>query len=569
MSIIHVGHIRSNLNTRFADLVDIKDLSPTLNPDQRDNFVLTRSLAAFALAQIANVDDTVAADAVVDGSQDNGIDAIFYDPAEKVCYVIQSKWINSGNGSVDVGEVQKFVQGVRDLLEPRFERFNDKIRRKQDMIMAALEDSSARFVLVITYTGQQLLSTDARRPLDDLLEDLNDPTELVSLQVLSQSELHAAIARQALGESVTMEIMLQDYGHIGEPYDAFYGQVDVSDIASWEQYGQALTNKNLRGFKGNTDVNEGIATTLRTSPEKFWYFNNGITIISERISKKPIGGASRTSGVFVCEGASVVNGAQTVGTITALKTAHPDQLKNARVLVRLVSLEKCPEGFGTELTRAANTQNRIEKKDFAALDPQQERLKTDLWLGYQKEYAYRTGDSEPTPERGCTLDEATVALACAHQDIGLAMQAKREVSKLYDDIKKAPYIYLFNPGLTATRMWRCVEILRTVDAALKEQQRTREGREKLVAVHGNRFVLHGVIKSMPAADLDDPALDIETLKAQLPALTAQVLDKTIAEAKRLYPNAYPSNLFKNQSKCKELVTNVLAQPTTPAPAEAD
>ena len=297
----------------------------------------------------------------------------------------------------------KNSSGVKDLLEPRFERFNEKIRHKQDMIMAALEDSSARYVLIITYTGQQPLSADAHRPLDDLLEDLNDPTELVSLEVLSQSELHAAIARQALGESVTMEIMLQDYGHIAEPYDAFYGQVDVSDIATWEQYGQALTNKNLRGFKGNTDVNDGIAATLQVSPEKFWYFNNGITIIAERIGKKPIGGVSRTSGVFVCEGASVVNGAQTVGTITALGISNPENLKNARVLVRLVSLEKCPEGFGTELTRAANTQNRIEKKDFAALDPQQERLKTELWLGYQKEYAYKTGDPEPAPERGCTL----------------------------------------------------------------------------------------------------------------------------------------------------------------------
>jgi hypothetical protein len=522
LSIIHVGHIRSALNTRFAHLIYTTDLAPGLSEQQKENFVLTRSLAAFSLAQVANIDDAVAADAVVDGPQDNGIDAILYEPGEKVCYVVQSKWIGSGNGSVEVGEIQKFVQGIKDLLEPRFERFNEKIRRKQEMIMAALEDSSARFVLLLTYTGQQPLSEEARRPLNDLLEDLNDPTELVSLQVLSQSELHAAIARQALGESVTMEVMLQDYGHIGEPYDAFYGRVDVSDIANWAQYGQALTNKNLRGFKGNTDVNEGIASTLRNSPEKFWYFNNGITILCERISKKPIGGASRTSGVFVCEGASVVNGAQTVGSITALQTSHAEQLRHARVLVRLVSREKCPEGFGTELTRAANTQNRIEKKDFAALDPQQERLKTDLWLGFQKEYAYKTGDPEPAPERGCTLDEATVALACANEDIGLAMQAKREVSRLYDDIKKPPYIYLFNGALTAMRMWRCVEIMRAVDAALKEQQRTRDGREKLVAVHGNRFVLQGVFRKMPSSNLDDPAAENDLLKAEIPTLTAHV-----------------------------------------------
>lgn len=114
-------------------------------------------------------------------------------------------------------------------------------------------------------------------------------------------------------------------------------------------------------------------------------------------------------------------------------------------------------------------------------------------------------------------------------------------------------------------MWRCVENLRAVDAALRQEQRVRDGREKLVAVHGNRFVLHGVIKKMGAADLDDPAVDTEKLKARIPALTAEILEKTIAEAKRLYPNAYPSNLFKNASKCRDLITHVLApMPESPS-----
>lgn len=77
---------------------------------------------------------------------------MYYDTAEKVCYLVQSKWIGSGNGSIEVWDIQKFVQGCKDLLEPRLDRFNEKVRRKQDMIMAALEDSSARFVLLIAYT---------------------------------------------------------------------------------------------------------------------------------------------------------------------------------------------------------------------------------------------------------------------------------------------------------------------------------------------------------------------------------------------------------------------------------
>ena len=129
--------------------------------------------------------------------------------------------------------------------------------------------------------------------------------------------------------------------------------------------------------------------------------------------------------MFECEGASVVNGAQTVGSI-------------------IIDLERCPPTFAAELTRAANTQNRIEKKDFAAIDPEQDRMKTELLLQCEKFYAYKTGDREPSPEEGCSLDDAAVALACAHKDVGLCVQAKREVGRLYDDIQQAPYKILFN-----------------------------------------------------------------------------------------------------------------------------
>ena len=55
---------------------------------------------------------------------------------------------------------------------------------------------------------------------------------------------------------------------------------------------------------------------------------------------------------------------------------------------------------------------------------------------------------------------------------------------------------------------------------------------------------------MPQHDLDDAATELDAIKTQIPGLTVAVLEKTITEAKTLFPNAYPSNLFKNVSKCR-------------------
>jgi hypothetical protein len=550
MAILHIGHIKAALKKRFDAIIDLSDLSPNTPASDRDNFFLTRSLAAFVVAELAKIDDKIAAKAVVDGSKDNGIDAFYYDANDRVCYLVQSKWIHNGKASVELGEILKFVQGVGDLLEFKLEHF-DKLQQKKAEIDAVLSDSQARFVLVVAYTGEQSLATDARRPLDDLLKEQNDPTELISIRPLRQADLHAIVAQQAVGDSVKLKVLLREWGIVTDPYLAYYGMVDLQDIGKWKEFGQSLYHRNLRGFKGSTDVNEGIVKTARFAPDNFFYFNNGITIVCAKLAKQPLGGSNRASGVFECDGASVVNGAQTVGSVISAIEEGPNGFHDARVLVRIIDLEKCPPNFGAELTRAANTQNRIEKKDFAALDPEQERLKTELLLEYGKIYTYRTGDREPAADEGCTLDEAAVALACAQKDVNLCVQAKREVSRLYDDISQAPYKVLFNASVSPLRLWRCVEVLRQVDETLKAYQVELEGKDRLIAVHGNRFILHLVFSTI--ANLDDSATEFEKSKQAIAGTTSTMLQKTIAAKEKKFANAYPANFFKNATKCKDLI----------------
>lgn len=288
MSVIHVGHIKSNLLARFGSTVDLSDVV-TSSDEQREKAKLTRALAAFAIAELGNLDDLSAAQCVTDGPQDNGIDAVYYDAVEKNCLLVQAKWISSGNGSVEVGDIHKFIQGINDVLEARFDQFNAKMAPHKDKVFAALSDASARFTIVLAYTGEQALSADAMEPLQQLLNDMNSPSEVMSLKVLNQGELHKIVASGVGGESVDLEVMLHQWGMLQVPFLAYYGQVAVSDVATWGQFGSQLTAKNLRQFRGLTEVNESIAKTLVGNPERFWYFNNGITIICESLRKKPLG----------------------------------------------------------------------------------------------------------------------------------------------------------------------------------------------------------------------------------------------------------------------------------------
>lgn len=556
MSIVHVGHIRNAVVTRFGHLVDLSDVQ-NASPEQLEAYRLTRSLAAFAVAELGEIDDGPAAQTVTDGAQDNGIDAVFFDPVEHNCLMVQSKWIQSGNGSVDLGDTLKFLQGVRDLLEAKFDKFNQKMGQHQERVFSALSDTSTRFTLVLAYTGEQSISGDVQKPIDDLLSELNSPSEIASIEVLNQGRLHSIVATGASGESVDLDVMLHHWGLVKEPFVAYYGQVAVSDIAAWGVHGARLTSKNLRQFKGLTEINESIGKTLATSPENFWYYNNGITVLCESVKKKPLGGSTTEIGTFECKGASVVNGAQTVGTIVNAAQKGEAALTSARVLVRLISLDNCPPNFADELTRATNTQNRIERKDFAALDPNQKRLRTELMLEYQKEYAYQSGESAPQEASGCTLDEAAIALACAVPDVGLAVQAKREVGMLYEDISKAPYKQLFNAGTSAKRLWHAVGTLRIIDSELRALQAGCSRKEQLIAIHGNRFVAHLVFQKIKTEK--DVLPDPSTIGGLIQDMTKEMLHRTIGIVAEQHASAYPASLFKNASKCRSLAKVALSQ----------
>ena len=169
---------------------------------------------------------------------------------------------------------------------------------------------------------------------------------------------------------------------IREPFSAYYGLVSATEVADWwTRYYPKIFMPNIRSFLGETEINQSIVETLLSEPEKFWYFNNGITALCSKIRKKPLGGNTHETGVFECLDVSVVNGAQTVGAIATANAKLPDQVAKAAVLIRFISLESCPEDFAIRVTRTTNTQNRIDSRDFVSLDTEnQERIRTELQL---------------------------------------------------------------------------------------------------------------------------------------------------------------------------------------------
>lgn len=558
MSIIHVNQIRNHISRLFGEKIDMNDAG-TIGADY-NNQLLTRSLAAYAIHYLSGADLANVAKSITDGSDDNGIDAIFFHEPEKRLYIVQSKWIHDGSSEPSNGDMKKFIAGVKDLFNMRFERFNKKVNANKSLFIQVLNDPQSTYNVVVVYTGINSLAHHSQRDLDDLRDEMNDASELLVITTLNQSALHSSLTARLAGEPINVDLGIKSWGKVETPHVAFYGQVAAPVIADWwSTYGDRLFARNLRSLLGDTDVNTEMRSTLQESPENFWYFNNGITIIANKITKTMAGGGGTDFGTFHCENISVVNGAQTVSTIGRYHTKAPEKVSQALIPLRIISLEKADSQLQISITKTNNRQNRIDNRDFVTLDPEQTRLRAELGVEGIMYHVIRS-EAVARTDKSFDLVEATTSLACASGKPNLFVQLKREIGKLWEDITRAPYKELFNPTVNSFFLWRAVQTQRLIDKSIEQIMETNDlsGRDASIVVHGNRMISAIVFKTLPLKSLGSPEFDFASnvTPSQVLESVRNTYTKLKVVVDESYPNAIIPTLFKNMSKCSDIYTKI-------------
>ena len=359
MSIIHIGQIQKKVNDFFESKINKSDIKD--NDPEREIKITGRCLAAYAVYITASCSVEEAASSVVDGPEDNGIDAIYYSSLSHQMILVQSKFSKDGKGEPSSGDISKYLNGIRDLINLRFERFNENIKSKEYLIKQALSNYETHYtvILIDTYASADL-AKHSKRLIDDLLNELNstgdeDSDNILDFLRLNQGRVHSSLAQKAVSSPINIEIGINNWGVINEPFKAYYGSVSAVEIANWwKLYKNRLFDKNIRQVLGRTDVNEEMEKTIKESPSYFWYYNNGITIIADKIDKALAGGTNREIGTFKLSNIAIVNGAQTVSTIGkyAQQNQTDNKLSEILVQVRMIQLTDSPDEFGNNVTKS-------------------------------------------------------------------------------------------------------------------------------------------------------------------------------------------------------------------------
>ncbi|MGE8670240.1 MAG: AIPR family protein [Achromobacter mucicolens] len=538
MSIILSNRVKNHVQSIVREHLYLDDAKSD------ESKLLSRGITAICLAGLAGVQYSQVTKYIVDGARDNGIDGVLYDGPRNKLYIVQAKWSTKGSGTIDTGDLRKFIAGVYDLLNEDWRKFNDRVKDVSDEISKAIRNDP-EIVLVAAYNSDNPLSEECQAIVREFLDENNsDSQEVVTFRPFDLKRLLRTIKAVKSGTKSDVELNLLQWGEQKEPYYAIYGKVSCADVAEWHaMHDDLLFSENIRNTLSESDINSQIESALLKSPADFWYLNNGITAIADDVVRKPISlGDQKESAYWKVGNLKIVNGAQTTGSIAKAYSKNPKAVKHAYVQVKVISLEHAPIDIANRVTTATNTQNRVEAKDFLALDPMQDAIAESMKkLGVQ--YCYRRGERVADNARGLEVQELALALAVSSDSMASVTIAKRNAGALTDP--NAYYPKLFDKPLDASSVWQLVQKWRTASAAVASFAATLDGREAQLAVHGNRFIEHVLLTTKGALNSGRVSKIHSALKTLVDELHGG--------------DCYLAVLFKNAKKCEVLRTRISGQ----------
>lgn len=497
--------------------------------EEREKNYLSRALAAFATHKLggATLDEAVAS--IVDGGGDGGIDAAFHAATTNILWIIQSKFIANGRGEPELGDVTKFKTGIENLLQGNFDVFrsNAAWNRLIPQIEAVFGNGGLQVRAVLVYSGINLVSEDRRRLFEDLTCRFSPDTDYLEVRVCNLTTVHDWLTGADQGPGVPeVELTLRKPGWVKEPYETVYGLLPLAELANlYALHGRRLIAANIRAYKGNTAVNEQIVNTVCEEPEHFFYLNNGLTAYCERIEVHNLDRANAEHKRIKGYGLSIVNGAQTLGSVAQSFAAESVPAPEGFVFLKIVSLERCPDDreFAERITRSTNFQNQIGLRDFVALDDQQEIIANQLTLSGISYHYKQDAEAPPPDTTNFMLEEATTACACLAQqnncDYCSRVLANRQslwsLDEIYptEEYPRSIYSRVFRSDRSARTVWRAVQAQRLVIKAMQDNARASNGVRKAFFENARWLVLNVIFLKLHPEQGDDLQLSGEELAA--------------------------------------------------------
>jgi len=326
----------------------------------------------WVLTRVYEATEDDAADAIVDGANDLGIDAYLpVDFSDDKIRLFQSKYGTSHSTDAII----KFKEDVKRLLErdvtkmrPELAHLVTNIREKNLKIKCCYVTDQ-----IVDYEDGDVEIVDINEIIQKLWDRIKKPAagkkSSLKLEKMLRYE-NTILGILKLRELTDFVIKNRDY-------------VFESNIRQWMQF--------------KTSVNKGLRDTLQNEPDKFFYYNNGITIVVSDIEEFG-------ENDLMLHAPQIVNGAQTSNSILD----HAKRTKNMDGSMTVTIIKADNEQDQNNITKYRNSQNSVRGKDLVSLMDFHKSVKSQL-KNYRYFYEIQAGsfDSKTKSEQAEYEGDAT------------------------------------------------------------------------------------------------------------------------------------------------------------------
>ncbi|MGH4052109.1 MAG: AIPR family protein [Clostridium sp.] len=312
----------------------------------------------------------------IGGKYDNGIDAVFEISNE--LYVVQCKYKTSH--SIDA--MCRFESDCKRLIveEPLTNR--SIVKEKCTLIRETHENKDTIHCYYVTNTEFQPLDKNQIKKNIYIDTNVNTYNWDITNMVDKLEEIKGLLPKKFRNAKFT--IILLKNSEMDD--NTIVASVSLNELAKFVKAGDNMIfMSNIRNYLNKTKINKKIEETIEKDPEKFWYYNNGITIVCKDYEL--------TNQVINMTEPQIVNGCQTAKSILSYfktkTTLEKNKNNKGKILIKIIRVakksnnEKDMKELKDNITRYTNSQNAIRGLDFYALDQFQRELKIKFEkLGY-------------------------------------------------------------------------------------------------------------------------------------------------------------------------------------------
>jgi len=435
--------------------LDYSNLSSLLSPYRKKERTVSRSFLNWFLENIFGMDDTSADDAICDGNQDKGIDAIYVDELNEEIIVFQSKTVESANKTIGDTSLKEFAGTLNQLSTIEkielIEKGNANETLKKLVADLKLKTKVENGFIV---KGVFITNASADQNAKEYLASnesikLYDKKKIVEVHI--DFEKQGGVNDEFIFDcSHVNPLNFSTLDNIAEVWVFTAFADDLVKMSGIED--ASLFQQNVRLALGSTKVNKAIKKSILDPNEhvKFQLYHNGITIICDS--------AKHENDKIIINNYVVVNGAQSISTLYNQRKSITRDLK---ILTKIIKLNTNDVSLVKKITTNSNNQNAIKPRDLQSNQTIQQRLKKEFESINGYEFAVKRGE---------ILDEGKVI---SNEDAGRMLLTfdlnepwnSHQKSQIFDEY----YSKIFGrPEVNAKRIILVYEILSVVEDQLDQ-----------------------------------------------------------------------------------------------------